>query len=63
LRRGHANHPESIMRSLHSWRAIHRAVMLGDVERVLTGVQTRTDEARAVSLDAVRAPRQLAASG
>lgn len=61
LRRGHAEHPESIMRSLHSWRTIHRAVMLGDVDRVLAGVQARTNEARAVSLDAVRAPRQLAA--
>jgi hypothetical protein len=35
--------------------------MLGDVDRVLAGVQARTNEARAVSLDAVRAPRQLAA--
>jgi DNA-binding GntR family transcriptional regulator len=61
LRRGHAAHPESIMRSLHSWRAIHRAVMLGDVERVLAGVRERTQEARAASLDAVRALRQLAA--
>ncbi|MCI3953778.1 MAG: GntR family transcriptional regulator [Burkholderiales bacterium] len=61
LRHGHAAHPESIMRSLHSWRAIHRAVMLGDLDRVLAGVQARTNEARAVSLDAVRAPRQLAA--
>lgn len=61
LRQGHAAHPESIMRSLHSWRAIHRAVMLGDVDHVLAGVQMRTNEAQAVSLDAVRAPRQLAA--
>lgn len=61
LRRGHAAHPASTARSVYSWRAIHRAVLLGDTARVLASVQERTDDARAASLDAVRATRPLAA--
>lgn len=55
LRRGHATYPASVARSLHSWRAIHRAVMLGDTARVLSLIQERTDDARTASLNAVRA--------
>ncbi|WP_159595512.1 GntR family transcriptional regulator [Hydrogenophaga sp. BPS33] len=58
LRRGHATFPASVARSLHSWRAIHRAVMLGDTARVLTLIQERTDDARTASLNAVRAKDQ-----
>ena len=54
LRRGHATDPASVARSLHSWRAIHRAVMLGDTARVLSLIQERTDDARTASLNAVR---------
>lgn len=59
VRLGHASHPGSVERSLHSWRQIHRAVMLCDVEGVLAGVRARTDDARAVSLDAVKAAGKL----
>lgn len=57
LRRGHATDPASVARSLHSWRAIHRAVMLGDTARVLSLIQERTDDARTASLNATRAPQ------
>lgn len=55
LRRNHATVATSAARSLHSWRAVHRAVMLGDTARVLALIQARTDDARTASLNAVRA--------
>ncbi|WP_137919794.1 GntR family transcriptional regulator [Hydrogenophaga sp. 2FB] len=57
LRRGHASHPASVARSIRNWRAIHRAVLLGDTAHVLARIQERTEVAMAMSLDAVRPPR------
>lgn len=61
VRLGHMSSPMSLARSLRSWRAIHRSVLLGDAALVLQAVHERTDDTRRSAASALRLRPALAA--